>query len=152
MSRKEVTSEDIKLDEPVINIANPGDPIKDVETVSGAELNKIASNESFYNDKITVFFAEPATESESPFVEATVNGKYFCAKRGSEAVVPRYILEVIARSKTMRVRTERRVAADGSEESVPVTLTTPCYPLSVLHDPAGAKGTDWFKKILAQPA
>lgn len=152
MARKEVTSDDIRLDEPVINIANPDDPIKDVESVSGAELEKTASNESFYNDRITVFFAEPATESESPYVEATVNGRYFCAKRGSEAVVPRYILEVIARSKTMRVKTERRVAKDGSEEVVPVTLTTPCYPMSVLHDPAGAKGTNWFKSILAQPA
>jgi hypothetical protein len=151
---EQATSDDIKLDEVTPNL----DKAKNeglVETTVPLDkpLSQLAEQEQFMNDMIEVNFAEAANpDIETPVVEITVNNKYFFARRGETKLIPRYFLEVLARSKVMRVRTERKVAPDGSETMEPKITYTPCYPFTVISDPAGKKGIDWLRTILAQPA
>jgi hypothetical protein len=147
-------SDDIKLDEVTPNL----DKAKNeglVETAVALDkpLSQLAEQEQFMNDMVEVNFAEPANpDIETPVVEITVNNKYYFARRGETKMIPRYMLEVLARSKVMRVRTERTVDTDGAETMVPKITYTPCYPFTVISDPAGRKGVEWLRNILAQPA
>lgn len=151
--QQEVTTDDIVIDEvrPDLGKAKDSGLIEAVVPVQG-DIAKIAKGEKFYQDMLTVFFHEPANENETPLVEANVNERYLCYRRGQDALIPRYVLEVIARSKVMRVRTERAVDNQGAETMVTKVNYVPVYPFSVTQDPAGRAGAEWLKNILAQPA
>lgn len=154
--RKElVNSDDITLDEVQPNLEVAKDRGVEGEVVVPVErdINKLMKVDAFYAEKVLVAFAEPQNENESPYVEANVNGYVFCHKRDMQPVeIPRIVLEYIARAKTMRVRTERKVMQDGSETMVPKISYSPDYPFTVLHDPSGKRGVEWLKTVLAQPA
>lgn len=147
------STDDVTLDEGTVNL----DKAKNeglIETT--VELDKplaqLAERERFMHDMIEVYFAEPVNEDiETPVVEVTVNGRYFYAKRGDTKTIPRYALEVLARSKLMRVKTERKVDHEGAETMVPKTIYSPCYPFQVISDPAGKNGVEWLRNIMAQP-
>jgi len=151
---EQANSDDIKLDDVTPNL----DKAKNeglVETTVPLDkpLAQLAEQEQFMNDLIEVHFAEAANpDIETPVVEITVNNRYFFARRGESKMIPRYFLEVLARSKVMRVRTERKVDAEGAETMVPRITYTPCYPFTVIADPAGKKGIEWLRNIMAQPA
>lgn len=151
MARKEVTTDDIKLDEPAIDLDKGEDAIQQIEVPVCSDLSKLSEQESFMNERLEVFFAEPPSENESPLVEVTVNGRYLCYPRGRSGLVPRYAVEVIARSKLMRVSTEKRIMSDQTESVVPVTRTSSVYPFTVTRDPSGSKGAAWLRNILSQP-
>lgn len=148
------TSEDITLDEGTVNLDKArNEGAIDTTVPLDKPLAQLAEQEQFMNDMVEVHFAEPANpDIETPIVEITVNGKYFFARRGESKALPRYMLEVLARSKVMRVRTERKVMPDGSETMEPKITYNPCYPFVVISDPAGKKGVDWLRNIMAQPA
>lgn len=150
---KEVAStDDVTLEDQTIDL----DKTREVGIVEPVvlldkPLAQLAEEERFMRDMVEVHFAEAMNENETPVIEVTVNGQYFFARRGESKAIPRYMLEVLARSKVMRVRTERQVQPDGSETMTPRITYTPSYPFTVLSDPAGAKGVAWLKTILNQP-
>jgi hypothetical protein len=151
---KDVAStDDIKLDDVQVDLDKAkSSGVDEVVVPVEADISKLMKVDAFYAEKVLVAFAEPATENETPFVEANVNGHVFVHRRDMQPVeVPRIILEYIARAKTMRVRTERKVLEDGSETMVPKVTYSPDYPFTVLHDPSGAKGVAWLKSVLSQP-
>lgn len=151
MARKETSTEDLTLDDTAVNL-DKGEVLA-VEGASANDIAKLAADESFASDMLEVVFAD-ANENESPVAEVTVNGIYHCYPRNSQAVhnVPRAAVEVLARSKFMRISTEKRLQPDRSEEMVPIAKYSACYPFTVVRDPAGAKGSAWLRGILSQPA
>jgi hypothetical protein len=147
------STDDIVLDEPRVDL----DKAKSVGVIEPVvELDKplaqLAERERFMEDPIEVYFAEAVNEDiETPVVEVTVNGRYFYAKRGDTKMIPRYALEVLARSKFMRVKTERKVDHEGAETMVPKLNYSPCYPFQVISDPRGKQGVEWLRGIMNQP-
>lgn len=151
--KESASTDDIKMDEPNVNLETLGKEGLIEATVGlDTSLAQLAEQERFMNDRIEVYFAEPVNEDiETPVVEVTVNGKYFFARRGDTKQIPRYALEVLARSKFMRVKTERKVDHEGAETMVQRITYSPCYPFQVLSDPRGKAGVEWLRTIMNQP-
>lgn len=152
-SNTSASTDDIALDEPKVNLETLGKEGL-VEATVGLDkpLAKLAEEERFMNEMIEVYFAEPVNEDiETPVVEVTVNGKYFYCRRGETRSIPRYALEVLARSKFMRVKTERKLDHEGAETMVPKITYSPCYPFQVIMDPSGKRGVEWLRAIMNQP-
>lgn len=153
MGKKEVTTDDVTLDASPLDLERGADNIKHVAVMLDANLDDVVAMEAFMQEKMDIFLSEPSSESESPLAEVTVNGRYMPFRRGEAySNVPRYAVEALARSRTTRITTEKRLQPDRSEEMVPIQRHTASYPFSVMRDPSGAKGMAWLKGILSQPA
>lgn len=113
-----------------------------------ANVKKALADEAFMAQRVEVAFADPANENEPQFVECTVNGIYFSARRGETRAVPRSHLAVIARSKQHRVSQQKVTLADGSMAYKEKVVPQPMYPFSVLSDPAGARGVTWLRQVM----
>ena len=149
---REVTTDDIKLDDVAQDLSRPG--IIDVESPTTADFGAVVSEEAFAHQELEVYFPEPADENDFQFVDIKVNElprKVF-KRIGQTMRLKRCEVEVLARSKIARVRTDRRVLPDGSETMEPKISYHPVYPFSVVHDPAGGRGVSWLKTIMSQPA
>lgn len=121
------------------------------------DLDKVYSTDAldrtqFMNQELDVLFHEPTSENEPSFVEVNVNGDYRMAIRGNSTKLKRYHVEVLARAKQSRVRQRKIVNGDGSMGFVEEQVLSLTYPFVVEMDPAGAKGRDWLKQLLANPA
>lgn len=110
------------------------------------------SFEAFMAQEIEVHLADPASEDENQFAEVTVNGDYKLIRRGETATLKRSHVAVLAQAKELRMKQTRIVNPDGSmgyQEKMVSRLT---YPFSVIHDPAGRKGSDWLRQQLQNNA
>lgn len=151
---REVTTDDIKLDE----VPQKPGAAKDVGVTGEIEVpvandfKRAIDDAAFAEDVLTVHLSEPRDESDFEYCVLGVNGVLRTFRRGDTHKIPRKYVEVLARSKIMRVATKRKTLDDGSETMVPVVSYSPVYPFSVTHDPAGGKGVEWLKTIIQQPA
>lgn len=151
---KEVTTDDIKLDDVPQNLAKAKDAgiVGEVQIPVEHDLTAAVNKAAFYEELLTVHLSEPRDESDFPFCEIGVNGVKMVFRRGDDHKMPRKFVEVLARSKVARVETKRKTLDDGSETMVPVIKYSSVYPFAVTHDPSGARGAEWLKQIMAQPA
>lgn len=113
-----------------------------------ASVKQALQDEAFMAQRVEVVFADPSNESEPQFIECTVNGIYFSARRGEQRHVPRSHLAVIARSKNHRVTQQKITLPDGSMGYKEAVVPQPMYPFSVVHDPAGARGLTWLRQVM----
>jgi hypothetical protein len=149
---KEVTTDDLQLDDVSVDLGRAREGgLSELEVPVG-DLSSLMADEKFMHEKLTVYLADPADENDFPFAVVGVNGVPKSYRRGDSHEMRRCEVEVLARSKIMRVKTVRRLAPDGSETMEPQVTYTPVYPFSVTRDPSGAKGVEWLKRIMAQPA
>lgn len=103
------------------------------------------SHEQFMAQELLVHLLDAGDEEENQFVEVTVNGDYRCGRRGDEITLRRSHVEVLAQAKELRLKQVKIVNADGSmgyEERMVSRLT---YPFSIMHDPAGKRGSEWLR-------
>lgn len=120
-----------------------GMEVEQAKMPTPTELN----HEQFMAQELLVHLLDGA-EDEAQFVEVTVNGDYRCGRRGEEITLRRSHVEVLAQSKELILRQKKVTNPDGSmgyEEKMVSRLT---YPFSVLHDPAGKRGSDWLRMQL----
>lgn len=113
------------------------------------DLEKLARDEKFMQDVLDVTFAEPRDENDFLSVYVNVNGVQFAYPRNqSVCKVPRYVLEVLARSRIQRVQTKETRLDDGARAYKPVVTESVTYPFAVIHDPAGPRGRTWLQRLL----
>lgn len=154
-----------KLDSNDVDIVGAVHTTSAEDTASGRDLSpkleldneRIIATEQldraqFMNQELDVLFHEPQSENEPAFVEVNVNGDYRLAVRGNSTKLKRYHVEVLARAKQSRVRQKKVVNPDGSMGFVEEQVLSLTYPFVVETDPAGMKGRDWLKQLLANPA
>lgn len=114
-----------------------------------ADMEKLARDEKFMQDILDVTFSEPRDENDFIAVEATVNGVYHAYPRNqSICKVPRYVMEVIARSRVQRIQTKEAQREDGARTYRQVVTESVTYPFAVINDPAGQKGRRWLQNLL----
>lgn len=101
--------------------------------------------EAFMAQELEVQISDSGGEDENQYAEVTVNGDRRCIRRGDTGFLKRYHVEVLAQGKEMRLKQVKVVNPDGSmgyEEKMVPKVT---YPFTVIHDPAGKRGSDWLR-------
>jgi hypothetical protein len=101
--------------------------------------------EAFMAQELEVQMSDSGGEDENQYAEITVNGDRRCIRRGDIGFLKRYHVEVLAQGKEMRLKQVKVVNPDGSmgyEEKMVPKVT---YPFTVIHDPAGKRGSDWLR-------
>ena len=131
--------------------AMQGGMIEPVAAADDRQLNELAISAKFMQQILDVTFAEPRDENDFLSARAGVNGVFFEYPRdNSSCKVPRYVVEVLARSRVQRVKTVEGKAPDGARMFQPVVTEAVTYPFAVVNDPAGEKGRRWLQRILSE--
>jgi hypothetical protein len=119
----------------------------------------------FNEDAVTIRIERGTEEFAPSSVQVWVNGegaevmntagkwaKVGWLPIGIPVVTKRKFVEVLARSRTDRVRaSEDNTRPNAGEDGWKLHRTsTQSHAFSVLHDPAGAKGTDWLSRIYTE--
>lgn len=122
-----------------------------VETVAAsADFRKLAADEAFMNELVTVMVHATTDENQAPHVIVNVNGTNQPIIRGVPTQIRRKYLEVLARMKETKYtqRTPNPAAPDVSEM---VARTGLAYPFELVED-KNPKGRAWLNNVLAEPA
>lgn len=141
----------------IINGTEVGCAGEGLGTNGGIELDVVprlsveqAEQERFMAEELLVHLMEPANDSEPLYAEVTVNGDYFCARRGQEVKMKRYHVAALAHAKSARIGQRRLVSSDGSMGFQETSTLGTSYPFAVMHDP-NPKGPRWLKTLMANP-
>lgn len=113
--------------------------------------NEDLEREAFMAQELEVHIMDAGSEDDPQFVEVTVNGDYRLARRGDTVTLKRYHVAVLAQGKELRMRQVKIVNPDGSMGYEEKMVSKQTYPFSVIHDPAGRKGSDWLRQQLRNP-
>lgn len=126
----------------------------DIQTVAESDLAKLAADEEFMQEHITVRIAPSINPNDAPYAVITVctQGKTERAviPRGQAVIVKRKHLEVLARLKQVSYYQKPASSVDletGNQLYANVGLV---YPFEVVKD-ANDKGRAWLDNILSEP-
>jgi len=120
-----------------------------IETITDPVLRKIAQEESFANDVLTIRVHQDNLEGSLPVICPGVNGMNQPIIRGKESKVKRKYVEALARCRTTQYI--QKTPDPTRPESIQMEeRTVVSYPFAVLHDPH-PKGSAWLEGIIAQP-
>jgi len=115
-----------------------------------------------FNEEPVVIVVSPGTEKFAPsHVECWVNGKgievlignrWFEFKAipvGKRVVTKRKYVEVLLKMRRQDIKTQviRRPGEDPENKLERTEATV--HGISIVHDPAGGKGVEWFNRLLA---
>lgn len=113
--------------------------------------NEDLEREAFMAQVLEVQLQEAGSDEENQYAEVNVNGDYRIIRRGDIGMLKRYHVAVLAQAKEQRLVQKKVVAPDGSMAYEERLVARQTYPFTVIHDPAGRKGTDWLRQQLANP-
>lgn len=127
-----------------------GDIEHDIEPVSdGPQWKDKAAQLAFMNEELEINIMQTGAVNEEPVVQLGNNGRNQFVIRGQWQKVKRKYVEVLARSKRERVRTEEYTDGNGDNATKIVINAGLKYPFSVRNDP-NPKGKAWLEKVLAE--
>lgn len=128
-------------------------PMTQTQEISTDKIyaNADLEREAFMAQVLEVQLQEAGSEDENQYAEINVNGDYRIIRRGDIGFLKRYHVAVLAQAKEMRLSQKKVVAADGSMGYEERLVSRQTYPFTVIHDPAGRKGTDWLRQQLQNP-
>lgn len=122
-----------------------------VETVAqSADFRRVAAEEAFMNEMVTVMIHSTTDENQAPHVIVNVNGTNQPIIRGVPTTVRRKYVEVLARMKETKYTqvTPNPAAPDVSELRARHGLA---YPFELIED-KNPIGRAWLSNVLAEPA
>ena len=117
----------------------------DIEIIDGPSLDAAA----FMEEPVKVMVHESTDPNEVPVPYVGVNGRNQFFIRGKEQTVKRKFVEVLARAKLTRYKTEIINDAQGNVRQRMIPATGLRYPFSVVED-KNPNGHAWLKKVLAE--
>lgn len=121
----------------------------DIEIPVASNYADVIKQESFMNDVLDVTFSQPRDHNDFVTVRVGHNGTHYEYPRNNSCCkVPRFVVEILARSKTQHVATKLHRNEDGSDVYVPVVQEAHTYPFSVTRDPRQNAGFAWLQGIL----
>jgi len=128
-----------------------GGVIEPVGNADDKRLNELANNTKFLMQELDVTFSEPRDESDFLSARCGVNGVYYeYPRNNAPCKVPRFVVEVLARSRVQRIKTVEARSPDGARMYQPVVTESVTYPFAVTHDPAGSQGRAWLQRVLSE--
>lgn len=135
--------------------AIPGIEIPDtdpeIEPVSqSADFRKLAADEAFMNEVVTVHVHPSSNENEPPHVIVNCNGTNQPIIRGIPTKVKRKYVEILARMKETRY-TQSTPNPAAPDEIKMTPRVGQVYPFEVLED-QNPRGRAWLNHVLAEPA
>lgn len=131
---------------PVVNVLDDS-PI--IDPVATTDLNKVAADEVFMNELVTIRVHGTTDPNQPPYVVVSCNGVNQPIVRGKPQQVRRKYVEILAHMK----ETKYQQVQDPRElERIDLRDTTAlAYPFEVLQD-ASPKGKAWLEHVLNEPA
>lgn len=123
----------------------------DVERVSqNVDFKKLAAEESFMNEPVTILVHTTTDENQPPHVVVNCNGVNQPIMRGVPTEVKRKYVEILARMKETKYTqvTPNPNAPDVSELQARTALS---YPFDLIED-KNKIGKGWLQNVLAEPA
>lgn len=122
-----------------------------IETVAESkDFSKLASDEAFMNELVTVMIHSTTDENQAPHVIVNCNGTNQPIIRGVPTKVKRKYVEILARMKETKYTqvTPNPAAPDVSELRARHGLA---YPFDLVDD-SNPRGRAWLQNVLAEPA
>ncbi len=98
---------------------------------------------AFMEQKVTFVIGESLNDSEPNPILLGNNGEQALVWRGVEYTLPRKILDSAINHKT-DYKTAEVTTSDGSRQTQVRLVNTPAYQISIIQDPAGRDGANWF--------
>jgi hypothetical protein len=160
MARQPLHSDDVRTEQPSSLIGDLADREPEIVTADSSVMNKDYQDElAFMSDWLTIRLEPSGQENAPDTFEVRVNGvgaEILISGRpviwtylpvGPEITVRRSVVEVIARSKTMRVQTDHTgelVQQRANKLDRRVSQNQPC---SIVHDPS-PRGRAWFAEMI----
>ena len=126
------------LDPPMIDIVDGPDAMGKVEELK------------FMEDILLVRVHPTGNQNDDPVPCVTVNGVRQFFVRGRDQEVRRKFVGAMALAKQTTFTQQLMTDAKGVQSYEHYPHSAPLIQFSVLHDPAGVKGSDWLRKLLRQ--
>lgn len=125
----------------------------DIQKVSEGDLARVAGEESFMNEKVTIRISQSINPNDSPVVVLVVNGaeNRVVVPRGRPTVVLRKHVEVLARMKELRYTQKQAQGGDLESGNALYQSVGQVYPFEIVKDD-NPIGRTWCENILAEPA
>ena len=122
-----------------------------IEPVSkNADFKKLAAEEAFMNEQVTILVHSTTDENQAPHVIVNCNGINQPIMRGVPTQVKRKYVEILARMKETKYTqvTPNPSTPDVSEMRPRTALS---YPFDLIED-KNSIGKAWLTNVLAEPA
>jgi hypothetical protein len=124
----------------------------EIQVVSETDLGKLAADESFMNEIVTIVVHPTTDPNAAPYCVLNVNGERAVVFRNAPAKLKRKFVEVLARLKETRWLQSVPEGYVGQVDMGSLRGHTGLvYPFSVTED-KNPKGSAWLANILAEPA
>lgn len=114
------------------------------------DFHKLAANEAFMNELVTVLVHSTTDENQAPHLIVNCNGVNQPLIRGVPAQVKRKYVEILARMKETRYSQSTPNPA-APDQIVMHQRSGLSYPFDLIED-KNPKGRAWLNHILAEPA
>ena len=108
-----------------------------------------ADIENFMEDELLVMLTSTGADGEAPFVHVGVNGVTKILPREQQIMLKRKFVEVLARAKKTDFVQDLDFHLGDAMNRLRQAHAFK-YPFQVVHDPAGVKGAEWLRTVLAQ--
>lgn len=120
-----------------------------IEIVQEKDLAKLARDEAFMNEIVTIYVMRTNQPGELSYVEPIINGVKQFIFKGRNQKVKRKVVEALAHSK-LTVFNQSFDVADIHVRNRLNYTTALAYPFHIVQDnnPAGAA---WFEHLMSQP-
>lgn len=122
-----------------------------IELVRGdKDLNQLLSEESFFNEPVTIQVATTTDENQVPYVHVNVNGTNCVIPRGVPVTVKRKYVEVLARMKETRY-TQSVPNPSEPDRIVMNSRSGQVHNFEVIRDD-NKLGGEWLRRVLNEAA
>ena len=119
------------------------------DDVESPEFQSKMELEKFMKESVAVRIQESYNDENVSMFDISVNGRSAIFRYGETKIVPRYIVEGLARAKPIHYDNVNYRKADGSDSVRNNATRGLRYPFTVEQD-LNPRGAQWLREILAQ--
>lgn len=120
-----------------------------IVVVSEREFKDMGEYDEFMKNRLVITVHESTDPNAPPYAPVGVNGEQAWLPRGQPVRVPRYMVERLARSRPVSIKTKNNPDPSADVGMLTVSKTGFDYPFSVNHDPH-PKGRAWLARVVAE--
>lgn len=104
-----------------------------------------------FNEDLLTIILEPSSDENAPqYQDVSCNGRIHLVPVGEEYTLPRKFVEILVLSMPIKVRT----VVEENKGQDPINhirkRASAKFPLTITHDPAAGRGTEWLRRLRAQ--
>lgn len=121
------------------------------EEIRDKDLDKLAGDEAFFNELVTVELAESTNENDPSHVVLSVNGINQPIWRGQPTIIKRKYVEVLAHMWETKYSQPTRDMGNPEAGNSLIGRSALAYPFQVIED-KNPIGRTWLKRLLEQRA